>query len=354
MTSIISVILVLGGLIFFHELGHYLAARMLGIGVHAFSLGFGPRIFGWRRGKTDYKLSLVPLGGYVSLAGESGDEVSETFEKGELFCHRPAWHRLIVVAAGPLFNLLLAWLIYWGLIWTHGQFILLPEVGAVNEGTPAAMAGVQAGDRVLTIDGHTIETWDNVSERIAASQGAPITIELGRDNDIISLRIVPEERLRKTIFGDEERAFLIGIQASGNINNITLPFGEAAIAGLKQTKQMIVITAEGVGKLIERVVPMESVGGPIMIAQLVGQEANNTGLVGVLALAALISINLGLLNLLPVPVLDGGHIVFLTIEMIIRRPVPAKIQEMTTRVGIVLLLGLMLLATYNDIVRAIK
>lgn len=354
MTSIISVILVLGGLIFFHELGHYLAARMLGIGVPAFSLGFGPRLFGWRRGKTDYKLSLIPLGGYVSLAGESGEDGSEAFEKHELFCHRPAWHRLIVVAAGPFFNLLLAWLIYWGLIWTHGQFILLPEVGAVNEGTPAAMAGVQSGDQVLTIDGYTIESWDQVSERIAASQGAPITIELGRDSDIVTLRIVPEERLRKTIFGDEERAFLIGIQASGAMDNKSLPFGEAAIAGLEQTKHMIVITAEGVGKLIERVVPMESVGGPIMIAQLVGQEANNTGLVGVLALAALISINLGLLNLLPVPVLDGGHIVFLAIEMIFRRPVPAKIQEMTTRVGIFLLLALMLLATYNDIVRAIK
>lgn len=354
MTSLIAIIIVLGGLIFFHELGHYLAARVLGIGVHAFSLGFGPRIFGWRSGKTDYKLSLVPLGGYVSLAGESGEEKNDTFEKHELFSGRPAWHRLIVVAAGPIFNLMLAWFIYWGLIWSHGQFILLPEVGSVHQGTPAAMAGITAGDRILTIDGHAIESWDQVSERIAASQGAPVTIEIDRNSTLLTMHIVPEERLRKTIFGDEERAFLIGVQASGNMNNVSLPFGKAAIAGFHQTVDMINMTAEGVVKLFERVVPLDSVGGPIMIAQMVGQEANNTGIVGVLALAALISINLGMLNLLPIPVLDGGHILFLAIEIIVRRPVPAKVQEMTIRFGVVLLLGLMLLATYNDIVRAIQ
>lgn len=351
MTSMFSVLIVLGGLIFFHELGHYLAARSLGIGVHTFSLGFGPRIFGWKRGNTDYQLSLIPLGGYVALAGENGEEESNTFADHEMFSKRPAWHRLIVVAAGPLFNLLLAWLIYWGLIWSHGQFILLPEIGHVQPGSPAAIAGVHAGDRILTINGQPIERWEHVADSIAATNGEPITIRLDRDNTELEFHIVPEQRTRTTIFGEKEQAFLIGVQASGDMDNQTLPFMQAAVAGAKQTWTMITVTAEGVVKLFERVVPLESVGGPIMIAQMISQEAQNTGIAGVLALTALISINLGLLNLLPIPVLDGGHIIFLSIEMIFRRPVPARIQEITMKIGLFLLLGLMVLATYNDIIR---
>lgn len=351
MTSFISVLLVLGGLIFFHELGHYLAARILGIGVHTFSLGFGPRIFGWRSGKTDYRLSLIPLGGYVSLAGETGEDEPDGFDRKELFSARPAWHRLLVIAAGPVFNLVLAWFIYWGLIWSHGQFILLPEVGKVQENAPAAVAGVHTGDRIISINDHKIERWDQVAEIISASKGEPVELVLSRDGETLALSVVPEQRTRKTIFGEEEKAFLIGIQASGQMDNVSLPFGQAAVAGLKQTWHMISMTGQGVVKLFERVVPLESVGGPIMIAQMVSQEAKASGVVGVLALAALISINLGMLNLLPVPVLDGGHIFFLGLEMIFRRPVPQRVQELTTRIGLLLLLGLMLLATYNDIIR---
>ncbi|AAS95345.1 RIP metalloprotease RseP [Nitratidesulfovibrio vulgaris] len=351
MSSFFSVLLVLGGLIFFHELGHYLAARVLGIGVHTFSLGFGPRIFGWRSGQTDYRLSLIPLGGYVSLAGESDDEIPEGFTKGQMFSARPAWHRLIVIAAGPVFNLLLAWFIYWGLTFVHGQFIVLPEVGKVLEGGPAAAAGVQSGDRIVAIDGVSIERWDQVSDAIAASKGAPVTLSLTRNEGQHELRIVPEHRTRKTIFGDEEDAFLIGIQASGATMTLPQTPVEAAVTGARQTWTMIAMTGKGVVKLFERVVPLDTVGGPIMIAQMVSREAKDSGITGVLALAALISINLGLLNLLPIPVLDGGHIIFLGLEMLFRRPVPQKVQEVTTRMGLVLLLGLMFLATYNDIVR---
>lgn len=351
MSSFLSVLLVLGGLIFFHELGHYLAARFLGIGVHAFSLGFGPRLFGWRSGQTDYRLSLIPLGGYVSLAGENDEELPEGFTRAEMFSARPAWHRLIVVAAGPIFNLILAWFIYWGLAFSHGQFIVLPEVGKVQTESPAAAAGVQPGDRIVGIDGVSIERWDQVSDAIAASKGRPVELRLARGDTLVDMRITPEHRTRKTIFGDEEDAFLIGIQASGATESIPQGPVDAAFTGAHQTWTMIAMTGKGVVKLFERVVPLDTVGGPIMIAQMVSREAKDSGLTGVLALAALISINLGLLNLLPIPVLDGGHIIFLGIEMLFGRPVPQKVQEVTMRMGLLLLLGLMFLATYNDIVR---
>lgn len=354
MSSVLSVLLVLGGLIFFHELGHFLVARVFGMGVQTFSLGFGPRLFGWRRGNTDYRLSLVPLGGYVSLVGESDDaELPAGFEQKHSFSLRPAWQRLLVIAAGPVFNLLLAWFIYWGLFWTHGQFQLAPEVGRVQAESPAAVAGLNAGDRILAIDGAHIQWWDDVVNVVGASKGRELVLSVDRNGTAMSLSVTPEVRSRKNIFGEDERTWLIGIQASGRTVSIPLDGGSALRAGLDQTWRMIVITGQGVKKLFERSVPLDSVGGPIMIAQMVSEQSQQ-GLGSVLALAALISINLGLLNLLPVPVLDGGHIIFLTLEMVLRRPVNARLRDVTTRIGLAFLLALMLLATYNDITRNLQ
>lgn len=354
MSSFLSVLLVLGGLIFFHELGHFLIARLFGIGVQTFSLGFGPRLFGWRGGQTDYRLSLVPLGGYVSLVGESDDaELPEGFEKRHSFTLRPAWQRLLVIAAGPVFNLLLAWFIYWGLFWAHGQFQLAPEVGRVQPESPAAIAGVAPGDRILSIGGKPVQWWDDVAGSIVASEGRELTIAIDRNGTALTLNVQPEVRSRKTIFGEDEHTWLIGIQASGRTVSLPLDGTSAMKAGLDQTWRMIVITGQSVQKIFERVVPLDSVGGPIMIAQMVSEQSRQ-GLDSVLALTALISINLGLLNLLPIPVLDGGHIIFLTMEMVMRRPVNARLREVTSRIGLAFLLALMLLATYNDIVRNLQ
>ena len=296
--SALAVLLVLGGLIFFHELGHFAVARLFRIGVRTFSLGFGPKLLKLRRGKTDYCLSLIPLGGYVALAGEE-DEAEQPDPKGkeidgvlfapeELYSGRPAWHRLLVVLAGPVANFVLALIIYCGIAWAQGQTYLLPEVGDVTPGTPAATAGIQPGDRVLSIDGKPIENWNAVAEGIGA--------------------------------------------------------------GFRQTWDMIAFTCESFVKLAQRVVPLDNVGGPILIAQMVGQQAEQ-GLSAVLLLAALISVNLGILNLLPIPILDGGHIVFFTLEMIMGRPVSATAREWSAKVGMALLLGLMILATWNDLTR---
>lgn len=377
LTTIIAVIIVLGGLIFFHELGHFAVARALGMGVSTFSLGFGPKILAYKRGKTEYALSLVPLGGYVALVGESDEtDIPEGFSREESFALRPAWQRLLVVAAGPAANIVLAWLLCWGLAFGWGTPVLLPQVGAVMENSPAARADLRPGDRILSIDGQNVESWKAMSDAIARSDGRPMRLKVARPAlgdtvqtppdadgrrgqgwrakiDTLNIEMTAERATRKTIFGENETAWLIGVRASGSVVTHPQSFWHAASAGAAQTWQMVSLTWQSFVKLAERVVPLDQVGGPIMIAQMVGEQAHQ-GLSGLLALTALISVNLGILNLLPIPVLDGGQIVFCLLEILFRRPVNRKVQEYSMRVGLALLIGLMLLATFNDIWRLLR
>ncbi|GFM37179.1 RIP metalloprotease RseP [Desulfovibrio psychrotolerans] len=351
MNTAIAIVLVLGGLIFFHELGHFSVARLLGIGVRAFSLGFGPVLYKFRRGKTEYRLSAIPLGGYVSLAGENDEnDLTGGFTEKESFIKRPTWHRMLVIVAGPLANLLLAFLIYWGLFWSAGQMHIAPEIGNVRDGSPAAQVGIAEGDTITDIAGARIEYWNDVADTIGKSGGTEISITVLREGQPITFQVVPEKLLRKNIFGEDEESYLIGIAASGKTFTQPLDGVSAAQAGLEHTWEMIVITGKGFAKIIQRVIPMDNVGGPIMIAQMVSQQTEY-GVAAVLALAALISVNLGLLNLLPIPVLDGGHLVMLTFETIFRRPVPTRVMDIATRVGILLLITLMVWATFNDVRR---
>ena len=348
--TIIAVIIVLGGLIFFHELGHFAVARCLGMGVSTFSLGFGPKILKRKLGKTEYALSLVPLGGYVALVGESNEsEIPEGFSPKESFALRPAWQRLLVVIAGPAANILLAWLLCWILAFGWGTPVLLPDVGAVVENSPAAKAGLKAGDRILSIDGQAVGSWDAMSAAADGTRGQGATVE----GTTLHLEMTAERAARKTIFGENETAWLIGVRAANSVDMQPKGFWEAASAGATETGRMVSLTWLSFVKLAERVVPLDQVGGPIMIAQMVGKQVHE-GLPGLLALTALISINLGILNLLPIPILDGGQVVFCLLEIIFRRPVNRKVQEYAMRAGLALLIALMLLATFNDVWRLIK
>ncbi|HZF62581.1 MAG TPA: RIP metalloprotease RseP [Desulfovibrio sp.] len=374
LTTVIAVVVVLGGLIFFHELGHFAVARGLGMGVSTFSLGFGPKILKYRKGKTEYALSLVPLGGYVALVGESDPkDLPEGFTEKESFALRPAWQRLLVVAAGPAANILLAWLLCWTLALGWGTPVLLPQVGGVVQNGPADKAGIQPGDTIVSINGAAVANWQAMADAITQSNGKTLAVTLSRPDMapqaddqtradeaaqpeqgmIISVELTPERSIRKTIFGEEESAWLIGIRNSGAVRLVQHGFADAAIAGAGQTADMVSLTWQSFVKLAERVVPLDQVGGPIMIMQMVGKQAHE-GLAGLLALAALISINLGILNLLPIPVLDGGQIVFCLWEIIFRRPLNARLQDYAMRAGIALLVALMLLATYNDLWRILK
>jgi len=351
MISIIAIILVLGALIFFHELGHFLLAKLFNMGVKTFSLGFGPKLVGFRKGKTDYVLSAVPLGGYVQLVGESPDaELPEGFTEAESFSERPPWQRMLVVAAGPLFNFFLAIAIYWGIFIGAGQQALLPVIGEVQKDTPAAEAGLQAGDRVLSIDGRDIDYWHEMAELIGKSRGEALTLKVSREESIREFNLKPQIQTTENIFGETIEVPRIGVVAAQETVHIPLGPLESGKQSIIQTGRLIALTFQGIIKIIERVVPLETIGGPIMIAQLVSKQADQ-GLVDVLALTALISINLGILNLLPIPVLDGGHILFFGLETVLRRPIDPKWRVLATKIGLTLLIALMALAVYNDIYR---
>ncbi len=352
--SIFYVLVVLGGLIFFHELGHFLMGRAFGMGVSTFSLGFGPKLLKYTHGKTEYCLSLIPLGGYCALVGEDVDaELPEGFIKEESFALRPAWQRLLVVVAGPVANILLAWLLCWGLAYGYGQQYLLPVVGSVLENSAAKEAGLQAKDRIVSINSQTIDNWSSMASAIEQSKGKPMQVSIARSGKTLDVTLTAKTMSRKNIFGETVESYAIGVHAANEVFHSPVGFVEAAKVGAIRTWDMVVFTWTGFVKLFQRVVPLDQVGGPIMIAQLVGQQAEQ-GLAEVLGLAALISINLGILNLLPIPVLDGGHIVFYTIEIIARRPLSSRVRHILTQVGFFLLIALMILATFNDIWRLVK
>lgn len=357
--SILAIVVIFGGLIFFHELGHFSVARALGMGVSTFSLGFGPKLLKKKVGKTEYALSLVPLGGYVALVGESEDaELPEGFTREESFSLRPAWQRLLVVLAGPAANILLALILCIVVALGWGVTTLLPAVGDVQEDSPAARAGLQKGDLVLSMDGVAVPSWTDLSDRISASGGVPIVFEISRKNEagqesIHEITIAAERSERTTIFGETETAWLIGIRSAGLFVNQDVGLIDSIKTGFSQCASMLSLTWQGFVKLVERVVPADQVGGPIMIAQIIGEQTDN-GLMGLLGLAALISINLGILNLLPVPVLDGGTAVFCLWEIIFRRPINRKVLDYSMRVGIALLVALMVFATFNDVMRLVR
>ena len=354
MLNTVAIILVLGLLIFFHELGHFLVAKIFRMGVKTFSLGFGPKLAGFSVGQTDYMISAVPLGGYVHLVGESPDaELPEGFTRQESFSERPPWQRMLGVAAGAIFKFVLAWVIYGAIFFFVGQQALLPTIGEVQKDTPAMEAGLQAGDRILAINGEKVQYWEDMAAQIQESSGSDLRLEVQRDNTLLEFRVQPEISTTKNIFGEEIKIPRIGIVAGQDTVNIDMGPLESAWAGVAQTWTIIRLTFEGIIKIIERVVPVETIGGPIMIAQLVSQQVER-GLVDVLALTALISINLGILNLLPIPVLDGGHILFFGLETVLRKPLDPKWRILATKIGLSLLIALMALAVYNDIYRIIN
>ncbi|MFO7717726.1 MAG: RIP metalloprotease RseP [Thermodesulfobacteriota bacterium] len=351
LTSAIAIILVLGLLIFFHELGHFSAARALGIGVRTFALGFGPRLTGFRLGRTEYQVSSIPLGGYVQLVGESPEaELPEGFSTRDSFAQRPPWQRMIVVAAGPIFNFVLAILIYWVIFASYGQQAMLPVIGEIQDNTPAAEAGLQAGDRILSINAQQVQYWNEVAKQIQDSGTTSLDMQVQRDQKQLSVTVTPTMQSRENIFGESTQVPIVGIIAAGKTTRIDMGPLDSFTAANQQTWRLVKLTGEGLVKLVERVIPLETVGGPILIAQMVHQQTEQ-GLVQLLGLTALISINLGLLNLLPIPILDGGHLLFFLLETVSGRPLDPKWQQRVNKFGLTLLLALMGLAIYNDLQR---
>lgn len=342
-------IFVIGVLIFVHELGHFLVAKKLGVKVLKFSLGFGPRIVGRKVGETEYLISAFPLGGYVKMVGESPDEEVTPEDMDRSFAKKSAGKKIAIVASGPLFNIVFAAVLF-TMAFMVGVPVMTSEVGDVKEGFPAFEVGIKAGDKVVSIDGVRVSRWDEVSEAIQMSKRGVITVEVFRGGTNQKFEVSPKVTQVKTIFGEDTEIRVIGIGASKNYvierYNPIVAVGK----GLASTWNVTQLTVIGLVKLVQRVIPAETIGGPILIAQMAGEQAK-AGPLALLSFMALISINLGVLNFLPVPILDGGHLLIFTIEAIIRRPLNDRIKEIAQQIGLILLLALMVFAFYNDITR---
>jgi regulator of sigma E protease len=347
--SILFAIIALGALIFIHELGHFLLAKSFGVGVEKFSLGFGPKIFGKKIGDTEYLLSALPLGGYVKMVGEGEDaEVSEE-DRQRSFAEKAPLKRIAIVAAGPVFNLLFAFVIFI-IIYLMGVPAVTTKVGEVMAGKPAARAGLQAGDLITAVNGKPVTRWEEFAKIIAEGKLAPLQMEVRRGQTPMQFTMVPESRTAKNLLGDTVTQPIVGVIAAGDTVIDHFPPGEAIQRGSAQCWSVIKLTVLSMVKLVERAIPLDNIGGPIMIVKMAGQQAAAGG-VNFLAFVALLSVNLGVLNLLPVPILDGGHLAFFVIEFIIGRPVNKKAREIAQQIGLVLLISLMMLAFYNDIAR---
>ncbi len=353
-TTIWSFLLVLSGLIFVHELGHFLVARRCGIRVLKFSIGFGPRVWGVVRGYTDYCISAFPLGGFVKMLGENPDEVEDVSvsDREQSFSHKPVYQRAAVVAAGPVSNLLFAWFIIFAILVIYGNPQLLPVIGEIKAGSPAEKAGIQKGDTIIYVNGKAVHEWNDAADIIKSSDGNPIAMELKRGDGLFRVTVQPETQTLKNIFGEEIKTPIVGITAKGDVEIEKLNFISAVHLSATRTWDMIVLTLQGFVKLFQRVIPLSTLGGPIMIAQMAGQQAE-LGMVNLFFFMAILSINLGILNLLPVPILDGGHLVFYAIEAALGRPLSLKQIEIAQKVGMLLLGSLMLLVFYNDIMRVL-
>jgi regulator of sigma E protease len=349
MTSILSFIVVLGVLIFVHEFGHFLFAKLFRVGVEKFSLGFGPRIVGKQIGETEYRISAFPLGGYVKMVGENGEEELSPEDTERSFMAKAPLKRVIIVAAGPVFNLLFAYVAFIA-VCMIGIPSATSKIGDVMKDKPAIRAGIRAGDRIAAVNGAPVSRWNDMAERIAGSGGKPLDLVVERNGKTFTVRVSPEMRTAKDLLGDTVTTPVIGVMVSDEY--VTERFGplSSVIQGGEQTWKVTRMTVLAVAKMIGGSISADNIGGPIMIAKMAGEQAK-TGIVSFLAFMALLSINLGLLNLLPIPILDGGHLVFYFWEMIFRKPLHMKIREVAQQVGLVLLIGLMALAFYNDIVR---
>lgn len=347
---IIPFSIVLGILIAFHEFGHFLLAKHFKVLVHKFSLGFGPRLIGKKIGETEYVISAFPLGGYVKMLGENDDEEITPEMAYRSFSRQSPTKRIAIAAAGPLFNFLLAFLLFCGLYLISGYPALAPEVGQVRPGSPADKAGILKGDIIESINDNKVYEWSDIKTFIEKDSGKGLTVLVRRGQARISTTVSPEVEKVKNIFGEEIKSRLIGIVASGNIEKLRLAPFSAIRKGAQKTWMVTSLTVLTVIKLVQGVVPLKTVGGPILIGQLTGDIAREN-LSYLVPFMAVISINLAILNLIPVPVLDGGMILFLLIELIIRKPISIRKREMAQKIGLFILLVLMAFVFYNDLAR---
>ncbi len=354
--TILAFLLVIGPLIFVHELGHYFVGRWFGVKAEAFSIGFGREIFGWtdKRG-TRWKVGWLPLGGYVRFKGDMNPASTPSdewlalppAERAETFQAKKLWQRFLIVLAGPVTNFLVAILVYIALFASYGEPRTPPVIAAVEEGSAAQAAGLRPGDRIRSIDGQAIERFEDIASYVAIRPGQPMTFEYERQGARQSMTVVPRPLQLEDRFGNTARIGRVGI-GPGGIEVARLPPHEVVGAAFRQTGHTVKMMVVTLGQVISGTRSVKEMGGPLKIAQYSGQQAS-LGWLDFVLFMSLISINLGFINLLPIPLLDGGHLLFYAIEGVRRKPLKPAAQEWAFRTGLAVLLALMIFVTLNDL-----
>ncbi len=346
--AVVSALVALGILIVFHELGHFLVAKKTGVGVLTFSIGFGPKIFGKKVGETEYLVSAFPLGGYVKMVGEDPEQEVQEVDNERSFSNQSLTKRFAIVAAGPVFNFILSILVFTLIFVFFGMPVLTTQIGSVESNSPAEQAGLQKGDRILSIGTRPIEKWEDLSMQIKESGGKPLVLRVERDGGQIDISVQPMEREGRTVFGEKTTFWVVGIASDVVIQKSNPLMG--MWQGVYKTGEYSVLTLVALYKMVTGDISPKNLGGPLLIAQLAGEQARQ-GLWNFLFFVAILSVNLGVLNLLPIPILDGGHLFFFLLEGMRGRPVALRHRERAQQVGVFLLILIMIYAFYNDIAR---
>lgn len=360
--TLVPFLFVLTVVVFVHEMGHYLVGRACGIGVNAFSIGFGPELFGFndRRG-TRWKLCAIPLGGYVKFVGDMNASSSQpgaedmaalSEEQRKVAFHtQPLWKRAATVFAGPLFNFLLTIAVFAVLFAIHGRYVAEPMVATVNPGSPAAVAGIEPGDRFLSVNGEKVETFADVQRLVSGRAGDPLTFVMLRDGAEVSLVATPQPMEQEDALGNKIKVAVIGVvnnEELGQPRLITYSPAGAVKAAVEETGHIIERTGQFLTRFAVGREDKCQLGGPVKIAGMSAQAAR-LGFDWLVQLVALLSVGIGILNLLPIPPLDGGHLMFYGIEAVIRRPVSERMMEAAYRTGMFLVLAFMGFVFWNDL-----
>jgi regulator of sigma E protease len=344
-------------LVFVHEYGHYIVARWCGVRVEVFSIGFGPELFGRTDSHgTRWKVSAIPFGGYVKmfgqganlLEGEAGKAMTQDDRK-VAFDFKSVWRRMAIVAAGPVANYLFAALIFAAIFAVHGKDVAAPVIGEVSPDSAAHAAGLQTGDRIVSLNGSAIGDFDEIREFVQLNLDQEIAITFERGGSVQTVHVRPIISVEKDALGNELRLGRLGIKAAGKAERVELGIGDSAVQGVKRVFEVSALMLRGVWQMITGVRPADELGGVLRIGYLSGEIAQ-ISLWSLVHFAAMLSVNLGMVNLFPIPLLDGGHLTYYAIEAARGKPLGERTQEWGFRIGIAFVLGLMLFATWNDLV----
>jgi regulator of sigma E protease len=353
MITFLSFLFVLGILIFVHELGHFLVAKSVGIRVEKFSLGYPPKMVGKKIGDTEYMISWIPLGGYVKMAGEELEEGRTDWKPYE-FMSKSVSQRALVVSAGPVMNFILAAFIFWGIFLFAGKQIIhddTTEIGYVAEESPAQNAGIQVGDVILSINGEGVKDFREMAKITHKQVEKPILVEWERGGEKLRATIVTQKEEVINQKGETEEVGKIGVGPTYSI--VRLNLFKSLWEGIGTAVFILVETIKFIIALIMGTASLKLIGGPVFIAQTAGETAR-MGVVSLFSFIAILSVNLALINALPIPVLDGGHILFLVIEKIQKKPLSFKQRSILQQIGFAFLLFLIILVTYNDFSRLLR